>query len=104
MNKPTFLIATLASVGIASAAPDLGVTSKASPETVAALLRCACPNPAVDIEAACKARVLRPADEAPASKYCAREGEEIHERIERLETALRLARAELVVNRKRGRK
>ena len=36
------------------------------------------------------------------SKYCARADETIEARIERLETALRLARAELVVNRKRN--
>jgi hypothetical protein len=35
------------------------------------------------------------------SHYCAREGETIEARIERLETALRLARAELKVNRRR---
>ena len=35
----------------------------------------------------------------PISRYCARDGELIEDRIARLETALRLARAELKVNR-----
>jgi hypothetical protein len=38
------------------------------------------------------------------SKYCSRTGEAIEDRIARLETALRLARAEAAVNRKRARK
>ncbi len=49
------------------------------------------------------------ADEAPAapvpaneaSRYCARDGESAEARIERLEVALRLAKAERAVNRKR---
>jgi hypothetical protein len=48
----------------------------------------------------------KPASAAPIaeSKYCARADEAIEDRIARLEVALRLARAELVVNRKRVRK
>lgn len=38
---------------------------------------------------------------AAESHYCARDGETLEERIQRLETALRLAKAERAVNRKR---
>ncbi len=41
-----------------------------------------------------------PANEA--SRYCARDGESAEARIERLEVALRLAKAERAVNRRRN--
>ncbi len=36
------------------------------------------------------------------NRYCVKAGEDIYSRIERLETALRLAKSELAVNRKRS--
>ncbi len=35
------------------------------------------------------------------SRYCARAGESLEDRIDRLETALRMAKAELIVNRRK---